>query len=211
MTAVGAIEDLCLVNPSKGEKAPADYETLEKSSTGVPCHVLNATGSKYFLAVKRVSLSSPTFARALSYGAIGPVSPSPSSTGDIASPTSPSGDSAHSDAAGAGVARGRLVVSDIRVAKRDEIPFGYTPISKTIGGLPVLSKLYICFRTTMWAPIRNVAIIHPPKNEKVPAGHVVLKANLNEGSPQSFTSAPSSDLDDASLCYSKGIDADCLW
>lgn len=197
------IDDICLINVSKNEKPPQNYTSLERTVGGQSGYVLKGSGSKYMICFKRVSQEMDSLATPDAQNQSPSVSQS-KSRASAAHSVSSSRDKPLLIPEGSLSSLGtqdRLPITDIVIARKDEIPFGYTPITRTATGNVIYSKFYICTRTSGHSPIKQISVICPAR-DKVPSGYQLLKFNLNDGSSSNFSSA-ASDSDEVCLCVSR--------
>ncbi len=88
------------------------------------------------------------------------------------------------------------IITDIIIANRKEVPFGYSPILSTVGNYTINSENVICVSRSGRAALKQMALVRPSKGDTVPEGFSVLRNNLNE--------ALDKEEEATYLCFAKG-------
>jgi Sec7 domain/FYVE zinc finger/Mon2/Sec7/BIG1-like, HUS domain/PH domain len=194
------IIDLCLISASSKDKeiAPIGFEPLDVSPKKIPAHILKTSSHKFILCYRRADVSSGT-----EVDIERPSSASDAKFASIPQTRAPRGSVSVNMSSRSLYTPADLEsqwsgpITDIRVAPRDEIPFGYIALLESVGGVPVDSQLVLCYSRSGSAQLKHLAVVHPQKQEKVPTGHLLLKQNLNSQS--------NNDSDNAFLCIGKDL------
>lgn len=174
------ITEICVINEKMGEKRPEGFDIVGKSPSGIDAHILKSSGGRFLLCVKREKeeTSSISVSVSVSGGASG-------STQNIDSPPQSVAESEDSGQQNAdekvAPSSSSSFISDVRIVRMGEVPFGFTPILKTATGMKINAPWVVCFSRQGLARVKSIRVIFPAHNEKVPTGHIFIKADLNEG------------------------------